>query len=640
MRFSAAAASRATPHRRFPRPLNRVGVPGGGVGRWKVRLRRSGFALTAPAAVWLAAAWLAAAWLAAGPAGAAPRRPALQPRAQVLGVADRTLRQALQRAAGEAEGPPANRIEARRRARQAADGVVALLRSDGYYDATVTPDVGPSDQPRAIVTVDPGPLTRLTAPRLAWVGAAPSAAAAAAAQQAIKLKPGDPGRAVEVIAAEGRTVAALQQVGYADAKAAPREVVVDHADHTMHPTFMIAAGGLVRMDGMLITGRTRTDKSFIRHLAPWRTREVYRPRDVAELERRLLDTGVYDSVTVALAPKADADGLRPVVVSLSDRAKNALSLGVGYSTTEGVLADTTYSIFNVLHRADTLSLFAKAQTIDTRVGVTESLPNFLHAGQTLRVGPDIFRDVTPAYTTQGAEVSADLTQRYGKYSFLTKGFSVVYNELDGHEPGRLDIYSLRPLLAASLDRTDNVLDATRGFKLDVRVEPTYVLGSANLFYFKLQAQGSTYLPLDAADDRILALRAQAGSIIGGEIPQVPASDRFFAGGGGTVRGYSYQNVGPHYPDNTPEGGLSLIDGSIELRQRILGPFGAVVFVDSGTVGAQATPSFSHIASAVGVGVRYDLGFAPIRVDIATPLNRLSAASQSPIQVYLSVGQSF
>ncbi len=555
------------------------------------------------------------------------------------GVADRALRQALERAAGEAEGPPVNRIEARRRARQAADGVTALLRSDGYYDATVTADIAEGDRPKAVVQVELGPLTRLAATRLQWVGAPPSASADKAAGAALKLKAGDPGRAVDVIAAEGRVVAALQQLGYADARTSPREVVVDHADHSMSATFKIAAGGLVRMDGLQLSGRTHTDPRLIRRLAPWKPREVYKPSDVAELERRLLDTGVYDSVTVALAPLPGADGLRPVVVSLADRKKNALSLGVGYSTTEGVLADTTYSLFNVLHRADTLSFFAKAQTIDTRIGVTESLPNFLNPGQTLRAGPDVFRDVTNAYTTQGAEVVADLTQRYGKYSFLTKGLSLAYNQIDD-EGGQLNVYSLRPLLAGSLDHTDNVLDATRGYKLDARAEPTYVFGEESLVYLKLQAQGSTYLPLDRGADRVLALRLQAGSVIGGEIPQVPAPDRFFAGGGGTVRGYNYQNVGPHYPDNTPSGGLSLIDGSVELRQRIAGPVGGVLFLDSGTVGAQATPSFSHIASSVGVGLRYDLGFAPVRIDIATPLNRLSAASQSPVQVYLSVGQSF
>ncbi len=583
---------------------------------------------------------LAAVSLVGGAAQAAPRRAPQQPRAVVQGVADRTLRAALQRAAGEATGDPVNRVEARRRARQAAESITALLRSDGYYDAAVTPDIGEGEHARGVVQVDPGPLTRLAAPQVQWVGSAPSAPADAAARAAVRLKPGDPGRAPDVIAAEGRVVAALAQAGYADAKATPREVVVDHADHSMRPTFRIAAGDLVRMDGMQLTGRTRTETRWLRRLAPWKTREVYKPNDVAELERRLLDTGVYDSVTVALAPKPNADGLRPVVVSLADRAKYVLSLGLGYSTTEGPLVDSTFSVFNVLQRADTVTLLARLQTIDTRVGVTESLPHFLNPGQTLLIGPDAFRDVTNAYTTQGGELVANLTQRYGKYSFLTKGLSFVYSQIDDHELGRLDIYSIRPLLAASLDHTDNVLNATHGYKLDARAEPIYVFGQENLIYLKLQAQGSTFLSLDEVGNRVLALRAQAGSIIGGQIPQVPASDRFFAGGGGTVRGYEYQNVGPHYADNTPQGGLSLIDATIELRQRISGPVGGVLFLDSGTVGTQATPSFSHIASSVGIGLRYDLGFAPVRVDLATPINRLSGASQPPIQVYLSVGQSF
>ena len=443
-----------------------------------------------------------------------------------------------------------------------------------------------------------------------------------------------------MIAAESRAVTALQARGYADAKAQPRDVVVDHADRTMRPTFRIAAGALVRMDGMILDdkgGRTRA--SFLRKLAPWKPREVYKPDDVAELERRLLDTGVYDSVTVALAPQPDADGLRPVQVSVADRVKHALVLGLGYSTTEGVLVDSSFSTFNVLHRADTLTLLAKVQTIDSRVGLSESLPDFLNPGQTLKVGPDIYRDVTNAYTVTGAEVSADLTQRYGKYSFFTKGLSAGPSEVDD-ELGRRDFISVRPLLAVSFDHTDNTLDPHRGYKLDARAEPTGIFGQEELFFFKLQGQASGYLPLDPQGDDVLAARLHAGSIIGGEIPEVPAPDRFFAGGGGSVRGYGYQNVGPHYADNTPQGGLSLIETSFEYRRHISGPLGAVLFLDSGTVGTEATPTFTHIANAVGVGVRYDLGFAPIRIDVATPINKLSGASQSPIQLYLSIGQAF
>ena len=556
---------------------------------------------------------------------------------------DKSLRLAIERAVGEAEGQPANRIEARRRARQGADSATALLRSEGYYDSEVTPDIGEGEHPKGVLKINIGPRTLLSPADVEWVGSAPDDKSAQAGREALKLKPGEPARAADVLAAEGRVVAALQQHGYADAKATPRDVVVDHADRTMHPTFRIASGALVRMDGMKLTNKGRTKSSFIRGLVPWKPREIYKPNDVAELERRLLDTGVYDSVTVALAPETDADGLRPVVVSVSDRTKHALSLGAGYSTTEGVLLDSSFSSYNLLHRADTLTYFAKAQTIDTRIGVSESLPDFLSLGQTLKVGPDGFRDVTNAYTSTGAELVGDLTQRYGKYSFFTKGLSFVASRIDD-ELGARDIVAVRPLLAVSFDHTNNTLDPLHGFKLDGRVEPTGVFGFGDqderLFYFKIQAQGSTYIPLDSDETTIFAARLHLGSIIGGHVPQVPAPDRFFAGGGGSVRGYGYQNVGPHYADNTPIGGLSLVESSLELRRRIAGPFGVVAFLDSGAVGTQATPSFSHIASGTGVGLRYDLGFAPVRVDFATPINKLSGAAQGPLQVYLSVGQAF
>ncbi len=577
--------------------------------------------------------------LVAMAAHAAPRRgPEL--RAKVDGVTERALRAEIERAIGEERGPPANRIVARRRASQAADNAIALLRSEGYYDYTVEPDVtGADDKPQPIIHVDPGVRTHIGKTAVGWQGAPPDAGAQAAALKAVALTPGAPARAVDVLAAQGRVVAALQARGYADAKAVPVAPIVDHADQSMDATFTVAAGGPVRLDGVELKGKTRTDPRSIRSLAPWKSGDVYKPSDVAQLERRLTDTGVYDSATVALAAAPNAEGLRPVVVSLADRTKHSFSLSAGYSTTEGPDVNGTYSIYNVIDRADTLTFLARAQTIDSRLGVTLSIPNFWGPSQTLRFGPDAFNEVTNAYTTTGAEFVVDLTQRYDRTTtFFTKGFSVVASRIDDKELGDLDILAVRPLAELSLDHTDNTLDAHHGWKIDTRGEPIGVFGEETLFYLKFQAQASTYRPVGF--DTIAAFRLQAGSIIGGKIPQVPASDRFFAGGGGTVRGYVYQNVGPHYADNTPQGGLSLVDATVELRRPLFGEVGGVLFLDSGAVGTQSTPSFTHIASSVGIGLRYNLGFAPLRADFAFPVNRLSAASQPPIQVYLGIGQSF
>src|SRR3546814_2643232 len=103
---------------------------------------------------------------------------------------------------------------------------VDVLRSEGYYAYDVRPDVGDSEPPTALVRIEPGPRFALAGAHIDWVGAAPDAKAAAAAADALQLKNGAPGRAVDVVAAEGRAVSAVQRLGYADARSTPRQGVV------------------------------------------------------------------------------------------------------------------------------------------------------------------------------------------------------------------------------------------------------------------------------------------------------------------------------------------------------------------------------------------------------------------------------
>jgi translocation and assembly module TamA len=137
---------------------------------------------------------------------------------------------------------------------------------------------------------------------------------------------------------------------------------------------------------------------------------------------------------------------------------------------------------------------------------------------------------------------------------------------------------------------------------------------------------------------VLAARFKVGTILGGNIPLVPAQDRFYAGGGGSVRGYGYQDVGPRFTDNNPEGGVSLFESSFEFRKRLTERWGVVAFIDAGSVGLQSNPDFTHPQYGAGVGVRYNLGFGPVRFDVATPIN--PQRGDPTIQIYISIGQSF
>ena len=215
------------------------------------------------------------------------------------------------------------------------------------------------------------------------------------------------------------------------------------------------------------------------------------------------------------------------------------------------------------------------------------------------------------------------------------------SEVIDNETGKIRIFTMRLVGAVALDHSDNPLDPRQGWKLEAHVTPTDIQGDESLVYLKSQIQVTGYVPLDAQKEWVVAGRLHVGSIIGGTIPSVPAPDRFFAGGGGSVRGYSYQDIGPHYADNTPVGGLSLTESSIELRRRFgTSPWGAVLFFDAGSIAETVNPDFRHVDTAVGIGFRYHLNFAPIRADLAFPLQKASNNSQQPFQIYLSIGQSF
>lgn len=570
---------------------------------------------------------------------------AAEPKATLQGEMDGELRTTIQRVIGESDRPIENRFEARRRARAAAEDAIAALRSEGYYAYRVEPDVSESDPPKPIVHVETGPRFTIGDTRVEWRGAPPDAPSQAAAQTAGALPVGSPGRAVQVIAAEGRIVAAIQKRGYADAVAEPRDVVVDHADHTVRPTYRIAAGTLVRLDGLRISGGGRTDPAWLQRLAPWTAGETYDPDDVAELERRLLDTSVYDSVTVALAPAEDttAEGLRPVVVSLAERKGRTIEASASYATTDGPGVTVRWTRYNRLRRADTIALFGTVSDRDTRAGTDVSLPHWRRPQQTLKLGGSGYREETDAYNETGAEAHADITRRRGKMSYVTLGASVTASRSDEKKAGTLtslgrDLVTVAGLADVLLDRSNDPLNPTRGWRLSARLEPSLILGDTNLPYLRALAQGVYYLPLDKQAKTVVAGRLRVGRIFNGTVDEIPASQRFYAGGGGSVRGFPYQAVGPRLSDNTPRGGVFLFESSLEARRDLTPKWGMAVFVDAGAVGSSGPIDFQDLAVGAGVGVRYNLGFAPIRIDLATPVARRKG--EPVVQVYLSIGQSF
>lgn len=571
---------------------------------------------------------------------------AAEPRAIILSDASAELLEKLKQAAGTVETPAQSAYEARRRAETAAQYVTEVLRSEGYYGAEVIVGVSDAEPAQATLQVNIGPRFLISNPQVIFEGTPPDNETQTKAVAALSLLPQSPARAEDIIAAQSRALGVVLANGYADASSLEKRIIVDHADNSMHPIFKINSGILVHLGKAELQGQTRTNPAWLQNIVPWQDKADFDPTSIAELERRLLDTGVYDSVAISLGETNQETATRPVLINLTDRARTSIEAQFSYATNEGPSIEGQIGRYNSFGRADTLFGRLVIGEIEKRIETEVRLPHFLLPNQTFATALGAFQDNTKAYRETGIDFRSELTKRWNLNSFWTYG--VRANVSRTREPSFLsptnginrDFAAFGIIGSFLIDSSDSPLNPTRGFKADAHILPTLITGDANLSFVEIAGQASYYKSFTADNRTVFAARARIGSIIGGSIPEIPSGRRLYAGGGGSVRGYEFQGIGPRYadPDSTPVGGLSLLETSFELRQQLTGKFGAVAFVDTGTLGLSANPNFDEFKVGAGIGIRYDLGFAPLRLDVGFPLNR--PKGDAAFQIYIGVGQSF
>jgi translocation and assembly module TamA len=194
-------------------------------------------------------------------------------------------------------------------------------------------------------------------------------------------------------------------------------------------------------------------------------------------------------------------------------------------------------------------------------------------------------------------------------------------------------------LSIGYDGSDSLLDPTKGFRLGARVSPEISAHGGHFTYGRAQIDASAYHPM--SDNVVVAGRVRLGTIFGAGVFDLAPSRRFYSGGGGSVRGYGYQQLGPKDQDGDPIGGRGLAEFGLETRIRLKqfgGNFGVVPFFDGGSLTTGSLPDFTDWRFAAGVGVRYYSSFGPIRVDFGIPLNRQKG--DGPFAVTVSLGQAF
>jgi translocation and assembly module TamA len=541
---------------------------------------------------------------------------------------------------------PANAAQIGRRASADADLLMQLLRAQGYYDATVEARTAKNGDSLAVVlAADPGPQYTFASVELPGLDRA--GPEAAQLRNAFPIKPGDPVVASDVIAAGLSLTTALGEQGYAEAKIGEQDIEVNHLTHLATLTLPVTPGPVARFGAIHVSGRPPFSARHVGVIARFKRGDPFQRSKLDDLRRALIATTLVANADIQVVP---VDGGRTVDLNirLEPAPQHTIAGELGYGTAQGARLEASWTDRNFLNPEGALTLRGIAGTNEQLLGVQLRRSNFVIRDQTLNVQFSASHQKFAAYTAKTVALAANIErqsnfiwQKPWTWSYGGEWLGTIERGVfssAGVKDTRRFLIAAAPL-ALGFDGSDNLLDPTRGFRLSGRLSPEISFHGGHFSYGRAQVDASAYHPV--SDRVVVAGRVRLGTIFGAGLFNIAPSRRLYSGGGGSVRGYGYQKLGPKDLDGDPIGGRGLAEFALEARIRLKQfgcNFGIVPFFDGGTLTSSARPDFSHWRTAAGLGVRYYSSFGPIRVDFGVPLNRQKG--DGPFAVTVSLGQAF
>lgn len=537
--------------------------------------------------------------------------------------------------------------------------VNTALRSRGYYDATIaaTVDGRPITEPGALDAIDARPESETvsfafnvaTGPRyrIADVAIRPPTAQAslpAIDRAELGLASGDPADATAILEAQDKLITELRKQGYALASI-KRDVVVNHATREATVTFIAETGPLARMGPVRFSGTDEVDTVWLQRRVPFKEGEPYDPTKVDALRGKLTSLGVFNAVRVKPATTLDANGELPIDVELTDRPSRSIGFGISYETQLGFAVSGFWTHRNLFGQAESLRLTAELNHIGQGYAILDTgfafraafrKPDWWLSGQDARLEAAGLREVLDAYTRNAVTAYAGFDRVFSPRWQARLGIAGELSRITRN--GITMDYQLVGLpLSILYNRANSDLDPTEGYRIDLDVTPWVY---SRDFFTVIRLTGRHYFDVGEPGRSVLATRASLGTEPAISIGGIPPDKLFYAGGGGSVRGFVYQSAGPRDNFNNPLGGASVVEANVEFRQRIGKSWGAVAFVDAGSAYPYFMPDFGLFAPRVGAGVgaRYYTDFGPVRVDVGFPLNRRDG--DPAFGIYVSLGQAF
>ncbi len=499
---------------------------------------------------------------------------------------------------------------------EAPQQIKTALEVYGYYQAKVQADLHQEDETWiATYTVDPGEQIRIAQIDIAVEGEGQNNPKIAGLIKAFPLHKGDAFIHPRYEQARDVLLRTAIEQGFLDAKFTTREVRVDLRSYTASIDLHMQTGVRYYF-GQVSFKQDMMEEEFLRSFLKFSPGDPYNPAKLLQLQTNLSDSGLFQTVDVR-PRKSMAVGTRvPIVVTLTSRKRREWRFGLGYATDTGARGSISHS--RIVGR--------EGDKFDSKLLISEN-KNSLTAGYTMPLADPVtdqvglgvryIDEITESRESKISGLTASNTSAWGEWQRI---FSLNYERevyIIGTEPQETRRV-LYPELSISRVRADNRLYTRHGSRVyfEVRGANKNILSDTNYAQVRL---GLKWIRGLGKDSRII-LRGDFGSTNVAYLDRLPASQRFFAGGDNSVRGYSYEELGPKNAAGEVVGGKHLIVGSIELERKLVGKWSVAAFYDRGNaINSMSDP----LVAGAGVGLRWNSPVGPIRLDFAWALNKVT-----------------
>lgn len=455
---------------------------------------------------------------------------------------------------------------------------------------------------------------------------------------------GEPARADVVTAAGDTAVTAWRRVGHPKARVADRSVVAEHATRKLDVTIRLDPGPEARFGQVTIDTPGKVDRDFVRYMADIPEGERFDPDVIDKTVERLNDLRVFRAVRVVEAEQVSPDGSLPLTVEALPRLPHRFGFGAEYSTTEGLGLSGFWLHRNLFGRAERLRFDASVSGIaetsdpsnyDYSFGVGFTKPGVISPTTRLETGLTLSQNVYDTYKEQRAEVRLGLVRQFTDNLTGSVFSEISYSDVSD-DTGNREFLTFGFPVTVEYDKRNSELDPSHGYYLSAETQPFYE-AEYQTTAVRNVVEGRAYLGF-AEGRTVLAFRGRYGTVLGGNLDEIPPDLLFFTGGGGSVRGYPYRSNGIEVDGDTV-GGRSSVEVSAELRQKFTDRFGMAIFADGGMVSRNAFPDGdTDLKVGAGIGGRLYTGIGPIRLDVATPIDR--EKGDQVVAFYIGIGQAF